>query len=102
MRAIARTALVPPAARVGALSALLRRPRGGTKRWILTIRAWDQGRRGLHRRGEVTMLTLQELDESVSIREQLKDGSKEPVVLVNIFHVAPEQTDALISAWADD
>jgi heme-degrading monooxygenase HmoA len=48
------------------------------------------------------MLTLQELDESVSIRDQLKDDSKEPVVLVNIFHVAPEQSDALISAWADD
>jgi heme-degrading monooxygenase HmoA len=48
------------------------------------------------------MLKLQELDESVSIRDQLSDQSKEPVVLVNIFHVAPEQTDALIAAWADD
>ena len=48
------------------------------------------------------MLKLQELDEIVSVRDQLKDDSKEPVVLVNIFHVAPEQTNALISAWADD
>jgi heme-degrading monooxygenase HmoA len=48
------------------------------------------------------MLKLQELDEVVSIRDQLRDDSKEPVVLVNVFHVAPEQTDALIAAWADD
>jgi len=48
------------------------------------------------------MLKLQELDESVSIRDQLQDASKEPVVLVNIFHVAPEQSDALITAWSDD
>jgi heme-degrading monooxygenase HmoA len=48
------------------------------------------------------MLKLQELDEIVSVRDQLKDDSREPVVLVNIFHVVPEQTDALISAWADD
>jgi heme-degrading monooxygenase HmoA len=48
------------------------------------------------------MLKLQELDERVSIRDQLKDESNEPVVLVNVFHVAPEQADALISAWTDD
>jgi len=48
------------------------------------------------------MLKLQELDERVSIRDQLNDESKEPVVLVNIFHVAPEQVNALISAWTDD
>ena len=48
------------------------------------------------------MLTLQELDERVSIRDQLKEESDEPVVLVNVFHVAPEQTDTLIAAWADD
>jgi heme-degrading monooxygenase HmoA len=48
------------------------------------------------------MLKLRELDDSVSIRDQLQDASKEPVVLVNIFHVAPEQSDALISAWTDD
>jgi heme-degrading monooxygenase HmoA len=48
------------------------------------------------------MLKLQELDERVSIRDQAKDESNEPVVLVNVFHVAPEQADALISAWTDD
>ena len=48
------------------------------------------------------MLKLRELDAAISIRDQLMDESKEPVVLVNVFHVAPEQTDALISAWTDD
>jgi heme-degrading monooxygenase HmoA len=48
------------------------------------------------------MLELQELDQRVSIRDQLKDESKEPVVLINVFHVAPEQGNALIAAWTDD
>lgn len=48
------------------------------------------------------MLELRELDEVVSILDQLKDESTEPVVLINVFHVVPEQSDALISAWADD
>jgi heme-degrading monooxygenase HmoA len=48
------------------------------------------------------MLTLQELDERVSIRDQLKDDSNVAVVLVNVFHVAPEQTDSLVAAWTDD
>jgi quinol monooxygenase YgiN len=50
----------------------------------------------------MAMIKLQELDDFVSVRDQLRDESKEPVVLVNVFHVSPEQTDALISAWADD
>ena len=48
------------------------------------------------------MLKLQELDAAISICDQLMDESKEPVVLVNVLHVAPEQTDALVSAWTDD
>ena len=48
------------------------------------------------------MLQLRELDERVSIRDQIQDQSKDPVVLVNVFHVAPEQADALIAAWTDD
>jgi heme-degrading monooxygenase HmoA len=48
------------------------------------------------------MLELQELDPTVSIRDQLNDGGNEPAVLINIFHVAPEKADALIDAWAND
>jgi heme-degrading monooxygenase HmoA len=47
------------------------------------------------------MLKLQEMD-AVGIRDQLGDASSEPVVLVNLFHVAPEDADALLAAWADD
>src|SRR5580658_3511234 len=48
------------------------------------------------------MLKLQELDAAISIRDQLMDESKQPVVLVNVFHAPPEQADALVSAWTDD
>jgi heme-degrading monooxygenase HmoA len=48
------------------------------------------------------MLQLRELDERVSIRDQIQDQSKDPVVLVNVFHVAPELADALLAAWTDD
>jgi len=48
------------------------------------------------------MLKLQELDSMISIRDQLMDAGTEPVILVNVFHAAPDQTDALLSAWADD
>jgi heme-degrading monooxygenase HmoA len=48
------------------------------------------------------MLELQELDGLTSIRNQLMDESEGPVVLVNVFHASSEQTDALLSAWADD
>jgi hypothetical protein len=47
-------------------------------------------------------IKLQERDDFVSIQDQLNGESKEPVVLVNAFHVPPEQTDAVISAWSED
>jgi heme-degrading monooxygenase HmoA len=37
-----------------------------------------------------------------SVRDQLMDESNERVVLVNVFYAAPEQADALVSAWTDD
>jgi heme-degrading monooxygenase HmoA len=48
------------------------------------------------------MLELQELDRTVSIRDQLMEAGREPVVLVNVFRSAPEQAEALLAAWADD
>ena len=48
------------------------------------------------------MLKLQEMDAVVGIRDQLGDASAKPVVLVNVFHVAPEDADTLLEAWADD
>lgn len=47
------------------------------------------------------MLKRVEMDQHVTLFDQL---SKEvgPVVLVNTFHVAPEDADALLDAWSDD
>src|ERR1700733_6976824 len=53
-------------------------------------------------RKDNSMLELLELDGAVSIGKQLNDDGKEPVVLINVFHVAPENADGLISAWAED
>lgn len=47
------------------------------------------------------MLQRVEMDQQVTLFDQL---AKEvgPVVLVNTFHVAPEDADALVDAWAAD
>ncbi|CAA9275069.1 MAG: FIG00454697: hypothetical protein [uncultured Acidimicrobiales bacterium] len=47
------------------------------------------------------MLKRVEMDQHVTLFDQL---SKEvgPVVLVNTFHVAPEDADALLDAWSGD
>lgn len=48
------------------------------------------------------MIKLEEMDRVVSIRDQIRDASPEPVVLANVFTVAPEDVDALLEAWKDD
>jgi heme-degrading monooxygenase HmoA len=48
------------------------------------------------------MIQFKELDEAVSIRDQLQDETAEPVVLVNVFHVSPDHAHGLIKAWEDD
>jgi heme-degrading monooxygenase HmoA len=47
------------------------------------------------------MLQLTEMDDRVPLADQL---SKEvgPVILINTFRVAPEDSDALLEAWAAD
>ena len=47
------------------------------------------------------MLKRIEMDEHVSLREQLA-VDEGPVVLVNTFKVAPEDADALLEAWTED
>lgn len=47
------------------------------------------------------MLNVQELDQFVSHQDQLNDDSREPAVLINIFHVTPEQGDKLEAVWGD-
>ena len=47
------------------------------------------------------VMTLAEMDERVSFREQLQQETG-PVVLINTFTVAPEDADRLLEAWAED
>lgn len=47
------------------------------------------------------MINVQELDQFVTHQNQLNDDSPEPAVLVNIFHVTPDQGDALVAVWGD-
>ena len=47
------------------------------------------------------MLSVQEMDDRVSIRDQLGHETG-PVILINTFKVAPEDADALLEAWATD
>jgi heme-degrading monooxygenase HmoA len=47
------------------------------------------------------MLKRIEMDEQVSLMQQLS-SDQSPVVLVNVFKVAPEDADALLEAWTAD
>ena len=44
---------------------------------------------------------FKELDEVVTLADQMK-SDEGPVVLINIFTVAPEDEEALLAAWAHD
>lgn len=47
------------------------------------------------------MFTISELDEHVTHDKQTEDNIEGPVVLVNIFHVKPEEGDELTALWGD-
>ena len=47
------------------------------------------------------MFTIGELDQHVTHDQQTQDGTDGPVVLVNIFHVKPEEGDDLVALWGD-
>jgi heme-degrading monooxygenase HmoA len=49
----------------------------------------------------MNMVAFVEMDETVSIRQQLEDADG-PVVLINRFTVPAGRADALVSAWAHD
>jgi heme-degrading monooxygenase HmoA len=46
-------------------------------------------------------MQLREMDEQVTYMQQLQQEAG-PIVLVNVFNVAPEDTERLVEAWADD
>lgn len=47
------------------------------------------------------MARFENLDTAVSVVDQLKETDS-PVVLVNVFTVAPQEADAVEAAWAHD
>jgi heme-degrading monooxygenase HmoA len=46
-------------------------------------------------------MQLRELDERVTYMQQLQEDGG-PVVLINVFNVAPEDAERLLDVWADD
>jgi hypothetical protein len=48
------------------------------------------------------MVQLREMDTTVSYAHQLQDEQDEPIVLINQFNVAPEETESFLDAWTDD
>src|SRR5262245_61682669 len=51
--------------------------------------------------GGAAMIRMKEMDEAVTLREQMGQETG-PVVLINIFTVQPEEADQLLEAWAAD
>jgi heme-degrading monooxygenase HmoA len=47
------------------------------------------------------MVSIRLIDDRTTIQQQL-DDSAAPVILVNIFHVVPEEVDAFLAAWEND
>ena len=47
------------------------------------------------------MAKFNEMDEKVTLSEQLKENVS-PVILINKFNVKPEEADQFLKAWADD
>ena len=44
---------------------------------------------------------LEELDAAVTLAEQM-ETSEGPIVLINLFTIAPEEEEELVKAWAHD
>ncbi len=48
------------------------------------------------------MPQLKELNESVSLAQQMESTEEGPIVLVNLFTIEPSDEEALITAWKHD
>lgn len=48
------------------------------------------------------MLQHVELDENVPLEAQFKDVTEEPIILLNVFNVAPEDHEQFKKAWQED
>ena len=45
---------------------------------------------------------LVEMDEKITLSEQMEEENVGPVILINKFNVNPEEVDQLLRAWAAD
>lgn len=45
------------------------------------------------------MFEVQQLDGFVTHEEQMEEGGRDPVVLMNIFHVEPDKADEFAPVW---
>ncbi len=48
------------------------------------------------------MPSMQELNETVSLLEQMQSQEDGPIVLINVFSVDPAEKEALLTAWKHD
>jgi hypothetical protein len=48
------------------------------------------------------MIKLVEMDEKVTLSEQLRENVEGIVILINKFNVKPEEVDHFLRAWAID
>lgn len=48
------------------------------------------------------MVQLKEMNDTVSLADQMQSDHHGPVILVNVFTVKPEDSDALLETWSKD
>ena len=48
------------------------------------------------------MPRFKELNDQVSLADQMRSGDEGPIVLVNVFTIDPADEEALIKAWSHD
>jgi Antibiotic biosynthesis monooxygenase len=48
------------------------------------------------------LVKLVEMDEKITLSEQMEQENVGPVILINKFNVKPEEADQLLRAWAAD
>ena len=49
-----------------------------------------------------SIVKLVEMDDKITLSEQIEEENVSPVILINKFNVKPEEVDQFLKAWADD
>jgi hypothetical protein len=48
------------------------------------------------------MVKLVEMDEKITLSDQMEEKNVGPVILINKFNLQPEEVEQLLQAWAAD